>query len=78
MDEEQNEKNEESRALHYLEIAYNNGIQMAGCLIGELFYSYGHPTTTQAAQNIWTQVSKSDDAEAAEIAQNYLSTRKFK
>ena len=75
-DEEVNEKKEESRALHYLEIAYKDGIQMAGCLMGELFYSYGHPTTTQAAKNIWAQVSKSSDSEAAERAQYLLRTNK--
>lgn len=74
--EEVNEKKEESRALHYLEIAYKDGIQMAGCFMGELFYSYGHPTTTQAAKNIWAQVSKSSDSEAAERAQYLLRTKK--
>lgn len=76
-DEDVREKKQESRALHYLEIAYKNGIQMAGCLIGELFYSYGHPTTTQAAKNIWTQVSKCTDEEAAERAQYFLNTKSF-
>lgn len=71
-DEEIDNMKEESRALHYLEIAYNDGNQMAGCLMGELFYNFGDPTTTQAAKNIWTKVANSDDADAAERANYFL------
>ena len=65
------EEDEES-AVPYFEIAYKDGNQMAGVMLGVIFYNFGDTETIQAAKNVWTQVSQSDDAEAARRAQQYL------
>ncbi len=55
----------DNEAIKLFQIAYNDGNQMAGCLMGEIFYNFGNPQTIGAAKNIWSMVAKSDDTDAA-------------